>query len=166
MWSGSEVSCCALQIEEALGLRMHFTAVLNCKTLRELAMHTVHLLNTPDTTPIGAGTRLACDESKEDHPDLLLCMSIPHDAVPLKERCLSKLTADIRCLAKHFLREAFSFPRQDLQCGRDIGRHGPGYGARGHTGAAWQPAAERFSLWPHVKICSAGALLTDKAEAE
>ena len=27
MFSGSEVSCCALQIEEALGLRMHFTAV-------------------------------------------------------------------------------------------------------------------------------------------
>lgn len=85
------MSCCALQIEEALGLRMHFTAVLNCKTLRELATHTVHLLNTPDTHPIGAGTPLACDETNWNYLNLLLRISKTRDDVVLKERCLSRL---------------------------------------------------------------------------
>ena len=45
---------CAVQIEEHLGLQVPFTAIFQYPTLRQLAAHILHLLNTPESAPICA----------------------------------------------------------------------------------------------------------------
>ena len=47
----------AVQVVDFLGVHVKYEALLTYPTLRELAKHILHLLNTPEICPIGAMAR-------------------------------------------------------------------------------------------------------------